>query len=186
MRAPRAHWPHGKASEHSHAERETAPGDPEAQRLLELQRTAGNAAVARLIAATTAPRRLARQVDAPEDEAVPLDQAGAAGSSSTLSLADIGSGLAVESYSLHPPGATGGGELKEVSITRRLDKHSATIQRRAATGERIASAEMVAKRGSGAFVFKMSEVLVSSYTVGSRDESETFTLNFAESSFEKR
>jgi hypothetical protein len=185
VRAPRALKTHGEARERPRAERGTAPGDPEARRLLELQRTAGNAAVARLIAATTAPRRLARQVDAPEDEAVPLDQAGAAGSSSTLSLADIGSGLAVESYSL-PPGTRGGGELKEVSITRRLDKHSATIQRRAATGERIASAEIVAKRGSGAFVFKMSEVLVSSYTVGSRDESETFTLNFAESSFEKR
>jgi len=177
VRAPRAHWPHGKASEHSHAERETAPGDPEAQRLLELQRTAGNAAVARLTAATPAPRRLARQVEAPEDEAVPLDQASAAGSSATLSLASIGSGLAISSFS---------GGSSSLTITRRSDKHTPIIWRHAATGERIATAEMVVKAESRGFVFKMSDVFVSSWFVGKYDESEeTFTLNFAESSVER-
>ena len=45
---------------------------------------------------------------------------------------------------------------------------------------------MVVKAESRGFVFKMSDVFVSSWFVGKYDESEeTFTLNFAESSVER-
>jgi len=183
VRAPRALETGDEERERTHSQGGTAPGDQGARRLLELQRTAGNAAVARLIVANAAQRRLARQVEGPAEEAEPLDQAPAAGSSATLSLAGIASGLPVMSFSLTSPQGGGSGKVKytEIAVTRRLDEHSATIQRHAAKGERIASAEIVAKGPFGTFVFKMSDVFVSSHSVGSGDESETFTLNFAES-----
>ena len=188
MRDTRALETGSKARERQPSEPGTAPRSPDAQELLELQRTVGNAAVARLIAATPAPRRLAREEEAPEEKAAPLDEMAAAGGSYTLSLAGIGDGLAIESFSLRPPergGSEEGSKSTQASVARRLDKYSVTIQQAAATGKPIASAEIKARGRSGTLSLKMQNVLVASYSVGSGGENEDFTLDFTELSVEQ-
>ena len=183
MRDTRALEAGSKARERQPSEPETAPRSPNAQQLLELQRTVGNAAVARLIAATPAPRRIAREEEAHDEEAVPIDEMTAAGGTWTLSLAGIADGLKIESFSA--PDSGGRGKTTKVSITRRPDKHSTTIQQAAATGKAIASAEVRGRGRSGTMTFKMQNVLVASYILESGGALETFTLDFTEFSVER-
>jgi len=179
MRDRRARETSGKSREREPSPPEHAPRSPDAQRLLELQRTVGNAAVARLIAAAPASRRLAREEEAPGEEALPLDEL-AAGGSYTLSLAGIGDGIPIDSFSVS--GSGGRGKIEKASVTRRPDKHSTAIQQAGATGKAIASAEVTAKVRSGTLSVKMQNVLVTSYTVS---ESESFTLAFTDFSVER-
>ena len=181
MRDTRALEAGGKARERQPSEPETAPRSPNAQQLLELQRTAGNAAVTRLISATPAPRRLAREVKASEEEPVPLDEAAAAGGTWTLSLAGIADGLRIESFSVPSSGKRG--KTTQLLITRRQDKHSTAIQQAAVTGKAIASSEI---KGPGV-TYKLQNVLVTSYQVGSgENDLESFTLDFTEFSREEK
>ena len=87
-------------------------------------------------------------------------------------------------------GASGGGggpgkhTVRELSATKRQDKHTPVLRQHADSGQHIASVELRGQRGGESITVKLKDVLVTGYTSGvgegGADPIETFTLAFAE------
>jgi Type VI secretion system effector, Hcp len=140
------------------------------QRVLALQRSAGNRAVSAMLAR------------APET-AVPADAKDTAGPTATLS--GIGT-IPLLSVGLDPAGGPpdreGEAKLpKDILLTSKLGKHSALLSKASADGTSM-DVEIVMPRGGGALRIKLTGAVVSSYSASG--ETESWQLSFSSIKFE--
>ena len=154
--------------------------EPIAAELLALQRSAGNRAVAAM---------LARDAKAPpkpkEDKAAPPKPAGP-----HVTIDGIGV-IALESFqwgSHRGPGGHGGGQpqVTEMQFTSKIGPHSNDLFRATLSGE-ARDAEIVYPTKDGELRIKLRGAMVSSYSVsgGDKDAMESWTLNFTGVEFKK-
>jgi Type VI secretion system effector, Hcp len=144
-----------------------------AERLLSLQRSAGNNAVSRLL---RSPSDLLR-----ESEAVPLDDT----ATTTLNLEGVGT-FPIESISTElrrgaPIGREKEKEPTKVAawhITKRRDGYSQTLFKANLNGTTFPLAELTFKRASGQFVLRLRNAMITHFTFysASGEEYESFTL----------
>ena len=146
-----------------------------AERLLSLQRSAGNNAVSRLL---RSPASILR-----EPEAVPLDDT----ATTTLNLEGIGT-FPIESVSteLRRDAPIGREREKEKeptkvaawNITKRRDGYSQTLFKANLDGTTFPLAELTFKRASGQFVLRLRNAMITHFTFSSAsgEEYESFTL----------
>lgn len=148
--------------------------------MLALQRTVGNRAVGAMLAR-----------DASTAEAEPADAKSPGGSRAAIELGSLGK-IALDSWSLGMSGGAGssvggGGSGKQkpqdVSLQSQGGKHSPKLAEAVAKGKQYESAVIDA----GHVVFRMTDVIVSSYQAGGgekRDKDgsgpESWSINFAE------
>ena len=165
--APRGRRP----DELDRRERDEPPRRPAAERVLALQRSAGNRAVSDL---------LARSPDVKEAE----KSAGAAGPRATLP--GIGTiPLLSVSFGVHSgrggPGSGSGKPpaVREVGLSSKVGEHSAKLMKATVDGQPM-DVEIVLPSQEGAVRFKLKGATVSSYSTGSGGEergTEVWTLN---------
>jgi Type VI secretion system effector, Hcp len=142
-----------------------------AERLLALQRTAGNAAVARLLRAP---------VGVPLESApIPVDDA----STTTLHLEGIGD-IAIDSINIEvrrQPQEPGEKEPKTFvvwTITKRHDEHSDALFRANVGGKEIPTAEVTFQRGETKVVQRLRNAMITNFSVSSSsgETYESFSL----------
>ena len=140
-----------------------------AERMLALQRSAGNQAVNAMLARTP-------------DDKKPQERKG----SETVTLPDIGT-IEVTSVGIgqlaNPGLGRGGGAgdkdkqsaVREITLSSHVGKHSAELQRALIDGKQM-DVEVVMQRSGGVFRLKLKAAIVSSYSTSGEDES--WVLNF--------
>jgi len=141
------------------AEAEHGPAPPQ-ERVLALQRSAGNQAVSAMLAR------------APET-AAPADAKGTEGPRATLS--GIGT-IPLQSVSVDPNTQKREDRPREIVVTSRLGKHSALLSKAAADGAQM-DVEIVMPSGRGALRLTLTGAVVSAYQVSG--ELESWTLDFS-------
>jgi hypothetical protein len=142
-------------------------------RVLDLQKTAGNRAVGAALSRWGLPWvPVAAAAQWPEEPQVVLD--GVAIALDSFSWAEQGGGTGVTS-----PGAA---QSNDVNVMTRLGDHSADLVRMASRGERIKTVIIVmpGKDGKG-FTVTLHDVLITGYSIS--DKHESWSLNFAKKEF---
>ena len=162
-----------------------APRQAAADRVLALQSTAGNRAVAAM---------LAREPDAPvqaDAKGAPKDKPPAAPSGPHIVLGGIGA-IALEGWSMATPRAPGGGGTgrdrdrdapppQEFQITTRAGAHSSELMRAATQGKAM-DGEFVLQRGMKII---LKGAMITSYNVSGsdKDQIEVWTINVSSAEF---
>ena len=111
-------------------------------------------------------------------------------SSHRLTLSIDGMDLGLGSYALGPNAAgSSANKVHDISITKTVDKSSATLLKACATGKHFPTAILTARKAGGTpyLQIKMTNVIISSYQSagekGSQPPAEALTLNFTSVSF---
>ena len=162
-----------RADELDRRERDEPPRRPAAERVLALQRSAGNRAVSDLLARSPAVK------DAEKS-------AGASGLSVTLSgigtipLLSVGFGASSRGGG---DGGAGSGKppaVREVVLSSKVGEHSTKLMRASVEGQ-VMDVEIILPAKEGAVRIKLKGAIVSQYSTGGRGEdrgTEVWTLNF--------